>query len=311
MPIDKQALLEQALAQQEEQRAAQQAAQAERAARLESMLQERTQAGTPVDLSALAGLADSMAGTKIAGGVAQQAKAQQGFQGRTDELLDQLNELKGTAAAGSALPLGSLLNDGSEKNTAINGRQQDAQTQAAFKDLADQAKKIGDSVIDAGTNANKMRAAFETKDPRQVMPAMNELARTIQDVKGSMSEGDVNRSFFTDLETKLQIALTKVGSDGKISDDAIAPVIAQLNRFQGKVAEVGKRKAGRLKTTYRGNDAYNAAFNQLQAGGAFDFIDSAISDYEPKEKPAAAPTAPAGGMFGFDPDATLKARTKK
>lgn len=285
------------------------AAAEERAARLQELIYARTDAPASVNLSPMAALADSMAGTKIAGGVAQQQKDADAYQGRTDDLLDQLNTLKGPKAA---VPI-SLLQD---KETPKVERQQDAQTQAAFKDLADQTRKISDSILDAGSNANKMRAAFMTKDPRQVMPAMNELARTIQDVKGSMSEGDVNRSFFTDLETRIQVALTKVGADGKLSDEAIAPVLAQLDRFQGKVAEVGKKKLDRVKTMYRGNDAYNSALGQLQSGGGFEAIESQLKDYSPKTEAApvdAAMAAPAAatGFAGRDWKAIKAARQGK
>jgi hypothetical protein len=261
--------------------------------RLEAMISERAKGPVSVNLAPMAAFADSLAGTDITKGVAAQQAEAQAANKRTEELWDMLN----TKQDGSSdrLALGMLQNQA--KQADINERQSKGQTQKAFETLAEKVSKINDTAIDAYSQADRMEAAFRTKDPREVSAAMNELARVVQGVKGTMAEGDVGRSFFEDYATIIAKSLTKIGVDGKLSDEAIAPVLSQLGRFRSSLDATTKNKLNRISTTYVGNPAYSEAIGQLKTGGAFDYYKSNV---------APTPSAP-GGVVGGATASTTQA----
>lgn len=287
-----------------QQDAAQKQAREEKIARIEAMLQARSSAPVSVNLAPLAGLADSMSGSKISEGVASQAADAQGFNKRNEALLDQLTAAKSDTGSTPA----GLLRSGNEDGK--NSRQFESQSFNAFKELAEKVGKTNDEAVSGFTQADRMEAAFQTKDPREVGAAMNELARVIQGVKGSMAEGDVNRSFFEDYATLLNKGATKIGLDGRLSDEAIAPVLVQIGRFRDALTKTTQSKLARYETTYGGNKAYSSAVGELRAGGAFNYIDPYLKKQPPIAAGSLAPgiAAPASGLSGVDWKAKAAAR---
>lgn len=322
--IDKQALLQQLLQQSEEQRAAQEAAKAERSARLEAMLQERTAASTPVDLSAMAGLADSMAGTKIAPGVAAQAQNQKGFQGRTEELLDQLNTLKGEAVTKTDLPLGSLLSDNADKEGRIARQFGASQQNSMFKEVKRDFDNIRKPLDEIDQQFAGIEDALVSGDYERIKGQLSNFARAVNKEKGVLTDSDVGRTYIDTVDNIYSKFASKFDKGQKINPADVRLLHEAIAAARAKTAEVASIKHQDVVDTYSSNpfgaEVLAAMGDKGLVGGTAKRIgtigkNAKMADWANKNFGGAAtasngqaPAAPAGGMFGFDPDAVLKAR---
>jgi hypothetical protein len=283
------------------------AAKAEREQRLSSMLVERAKAPVGVDLSPLAGLADSMAGTKVASGVAQQAANARGYQKTTDDLFDQLNTLKGSVASAN-LPA-NLLGD-RNKQDAIGQRFMTAQANSAYKDWMGKNQKELKGIQEFDKRGSNLEDALASGNIERINGALATYARLVNEEKGVLTDADVGRTMIPTIETWTAKIKSAMGdkTTGQVSPEVVSQLVNGLSQARKENQAAALEAIQSLEDTYlspalgiSGNAGYNLKPAQTAREAAGRLGQSRYADKLEKTQGAVAgqPQAPASGAPGL------------
>jgi len=220
----------------------------QRQARLEEALAQRAPQPGGVNLTPLAALADSMAGTKIAGGVQAQANDAQAYNKRSDELLDQLNSLR---AEKGNIPL-NLLQD-KNKQDAIGERFDTAQESSMFKEVKRDFDNIRKPLDEIDQQFNGIESALTSGDYERIKGQLSNFARAVNKEKGVLTDNDVGRTYIDTVGNIYDKFASRFEKGQKVNPADVRQLADALKEARAKTAEVAAVKHQDVVDTYQSN----------------------------------------------------------
>lgn len=292
----------------------QKAADEERQAKLQELISARSNVPVAVDLTPLATLADSMAGTKVSAGAGAPAKESQAFQAGTEDMLEQLYKAKGGGKTAGLL--GALGNK--EKQGSIDERFMKAQANSSYKDWMGRNQKELKAIQEFDKRATNLEDALASGNIERINGALATYARLVNEEKGVLTDADVSRVMIPTIETWSAKIKSMLGNktSGQVPPEVTQNLIQGLSQARKENQAAALESVQSLSDTYlspalgiAGNAGYNLKPFETAIQAAERLGKSRYADkLQTQQK---TPTAP-GGVVGAPPvDEQKKARLEE
>jgi hypothetical protein len=249
---------------------AEEAKRKEQEAWLKEQLSNRLQDGrvAAIDWSPLAAQLDAMAGgPKVAQAAAGSAFNQALAEEKKDQdLLDLLNQMQNPRSQSA---VGQALKEAG-KQESIQGRFDDSQVKAAFKDVNEKLMKKSTALSDINSALNQVDAALSQGDRDGIMAKLSMVAKSINKESGALSDSDVSRQVMTSLLSDVDQMIYRItGEPAKLNEAAIKNLLRSVTNARGEIANAGKADTDAFVSAMSGNPTYRAALEQARAKGGY------------------------------------------
>jgi phosphopantetheine adenylyltransferase len=171
--------------------------------------------------------------------------------------------------------------------------------------LRKDVNKITDEYQTVQNQLNMAEQAVSAGDTRTVQMVISSIARNIGEQKGSLSDGDVQRSMPPDIATNVAQLEAYLGSNSTISPELQGAFMNLINMARSKSGAIAQESLKRRKTQYSAG-AYAPLMQEGKVGNVI--FNEALGPMTPSPTPPPPPGGPQGVM---SPQEWLKKKRSK